>query len=463
MENYRENKMGTAPMFRLILGMSLPAMFSMLIQALYNIVDSVFVSNYSSGNVTGADSLLSVNIAYPLQMILMSVAIGSGVGINSLIARRLGAKLQREADSAATHGFFIAIANWVLFVFIGLFVVRPFVSLYTNEEQIFSNSVSYLSVVLIGSLGVSLTCVMEKMLQATGNMIMPMLSQLCGAVTNIILDPIFIYSMDLGVTGAAIATIIAQHISALLCLFFFFVKKQLVKIDIKNFKLSGTTLKNIYVVAVPAMAIQAIGSFMVMAINYIISITNEAINVKNAATNVFGIYFKLQSFVFMPVFGLNQGSTPVIGYNYGAGNKKRMYSAIKWAGLFAIIIMALGCGIFQTFPELLLGMFDPSEEMMEIGTVALRIISLCFIPAAIGIILTGLFQAVGKGFRSLVMSLLRQMGVIVPVAYFLSKTGIVNMWYAFPIAEVASLIVAVLFFINLVRGDFKRLSPRTQD
>lgn len=460
MEDVRENKMGTAPMFGLILGMSLPAMFSMLIQALYNIVDSIFVSNYSNEFVTGNDSLLSVNIAYPMQMVLMSVAVGSGVGVGSLIARRLGAKLQRDADSTTTHGFFISIVDWIIFVVIGLLLVKPFVGLYTSEEHIVSNSVSYLSIVLIGSLGVNMACMMEKMLQATGNMIMPMLSQLIGAVINIALDPVFIYSFDLGVTGAAIATIIAQHISALLCLFFFFFKKQQVKIDIKNFKFSGITLKNIYVVAIPAMVMQAIGSFMIMALNYIISIANETTKVKDAATNVFGIYFKLQSFVFMPVFGLNQGSTPVIGYNYGAGNKKRMYSALKWAAIFAVIIMSLGFAVFQIFPEALLSMFDPSAEMIEIGTVALRIISLCFIPAAIGVILTGLFQAVGKGFRSLAMSLLRQMGVIVPVAYFLSQTGIINMWYAFPIAEGVALIIALLFFLNLVRGDFRRLEPR---
>lgn len=460
MENIKENKMGTAPMFGLILGMSLPAMFSMLIQALYNIVDSIFVSNYTNEFLRDGDSLLSVNIAFPLQMVLMAVAIGSGVGVNSLIARRLGAKQQDRADSAASHGFFISIINWFVFILIGLFLVKPFVGLYTNEEYIFESSVSYLSVVLIGSFGVSTSCMMEKMLQATGNMIMPMLSQLIGAVVNIALDPIFIYTLDLGVTGAAIATIIAQHISAMLCFFFFFAKKQLVKINIKGFRFKGSTLKNIYVVAVPAMVMQAIGSFMIMSINYIISITNEPTRVKDAATNVFGVYFKLQSFVFMPVFGLNQGSTPVIGYNYGAGDKKRMYSALKWAGLFAVIIMTLGFAAFQLFPEALMSMFAPSAEMLEIGTVALRIISLCFIPAAIGIILTGLFQAVGKGIRSLIMSLLRQMCVIVPVAYFLSKTGIINMWYAFPIAEAVSLVVAILFFINLVKGDFSRLKPR---
>lgn len=459
MEQTRENKLGTAPMFKLILSMSLPAMFSMLIQALYNIVDSVFVSNYSNDAMTGGESLLAVNIAFPLQMILVAVAVGAGVGVNSLIARRLGAKMQGEADSAATHGFIMSIIHWMIFVVVGLFVALPFVSLYTSDTQVFSSSVDYIRIALICSLGMNVACMLEKVLQSTGNMIMPMLSQLIGAVINIALDPVFIYVFDLGVVGAAIATVIAQHISAFLCLFFLFGKKQLVKIRLKDFKFSGTTLKNIYVVALPAMVMQAIGSFMVMGINYIISLTNATAVQKDAATNVFGVYFKLQSFVFMPVFGINQGSTPIIGYNYGAGNRKRMYGAIKWAAVFAVIIMTLGFLVFQLFPDTLLSMFSPNKEMLEIGAVALRIISICFIPAALGIVLTGVFQAVGKGIRSLIMSLLRQLGVIVPVAFFLSKISLKVMWFAFPIAEAVSLAVAILFFLNLVRGDFKRLKP----
>lgn len=455
----KENKLGTAPMFRLILSMSLPAMFSMLIQALYNIVDSVFVSNYSNSVMTGGESLLAVNIAFPLQMILVAVAVGAGVGVNSLIARRLGAKMQSEADSAATHGFVMSIIHWVLFVVIGIVVAQPFVSLYTNDATVAECSVAYIRIALICSLGMNVACMLEKVLQSTGNMIMPMLSQLIGAVINIALDPVFIYVFDLGVAGAAIATVIAQHISALLCIFFLFGKKQLVKISLKNFKFSGTTLKNIYVVALPAMVMQAIGSFMVMGINYIISLANANAVEKDAAINVFGVYFKLQSFVFMPVFGINQGSTPIVGFNYGAGNRKRMYGAIKWAAIFAVIIMTCGFIVFQIAPEALLGMFSPNKEMIEIGTVALRIISLCFIPAALGIVLTGVFQAVGKGIRSLIMSLLRQLGVIVPVAFFLSKISLKDMWFAFPIAEAVSLLVASLFFINLVKGDFKRLKP----
>ena len=243
----KENKLGTAPMFRLILSMSLPAMFSMLIQALYNIVDSVFVSNYSNSFMTGGESLLAVNIAFPLQMILVAVAVGAGVGVNSLIARRLGAKMQGEADSAATHGFVMSIIHWVLFVVIGIVVAQPFVSLYTNDATVSECSVAYIRIALICSLGMNIACMLEKVLQSTGNMIMPMLSQLIGAVINIALDPVFIYVFDLGVVGAAIATVIAQHISALLCLFFLFGKKQLVKIRLKSFKLNGTILKNIYI------------------------------------------------------------------------------------------------------------------------------------------------------------------------------------------------------------------------
>lgn len=459
MKMTRENKMANQPMFKLILSMSLPAMFSMLIQALYNVVDSVFVSNYESATITGNESLLSVNIAFPLQLILIAVSVGTGIGVNSLIARRLGAKNQQDADSAATHGLFLGVINWIVFVFIGIFATRPFISLYTDNTEVFNGSTMYLSIVLIGSLGATMTCVLEKTLQSTGNMMIPMCSQLTGAVINIILDPIFIYVLDMGVTGAAIATIIGQYCSALVCLFNIFFKKQLVKIKIRGFRFNGNILKNIYVVALPAMVMQAIGSFMVMSINYIISIADASAVERDAATNVFGIYFKLQSFVFMPVFGLNQGSTPVMGFNYGAGNRDRLYSAVKWAMTFAVVIMALGLAVFQLFPELLLGMFKPNQEMIEIGKSALRTISLCFVPAAAGIVLTGLFQAVGKGIRSLIMSILRQMVVIVPVAYFLSKISISDMWFAFPVAEFISLMVAILFFMNLVKGEFKRLVP----
>lgn len=459
MDKIRENKMGTAPILKLIVSMSLPAMFSMLIQALYNIVDSVFVSNYSNEIITGNESLLAVNIAYPLQLILIAVAVGTGVGVNSLIARRLGAKQQDQADSAATHGFVMSIVGWLVFVLIGIFLAEPFISLYTNDPNVYKASIYYIRIVLICSLGAHITCMLEKVLQSTGNMIMPMIIQLTGAIVNIVLDPVFIYVLDMGVAGAAIATVIAQHISAILAIFFVFGKKQLVTIKLRGFRFNGTVLKNIYVVALPAMVMQAIGSVMVMGINFIISLTNSTDTAKSAATNVFGVYFKLQSFVFMPVFGLNQGSTPIIGYNYGAGNRKRMYSTIKWASVFALIIMTIGCLIFQIIPEVLLGMFNPDKEMIEIGTVALRIISICFIPASVGIVFTGVFQAVGKGIRSLIMSLLRQLGIILPVAYLLSSAGLKDIWFAFPIAEAGSLLVAILFFVNLVRGEFKSLKP----
>lgn len=459
MENLKQNKMGTAPMFKLILSMSLPAMFSMLIQALYNIVDSVFVSNYSSDVISGSESLLSVNIAYPLQMILIAVAVGTGVGVNSLIARRLGAKQQDEANLAATHGFVLSIAGWIFFVFVGLIAAKPFISLYTNNPEVFANSTTYIRIVLVCSLGVNISCMLEKVFQSTGNMIIPMFAQLSGAVINIILDPIFIYVLDMGVTGAAIATVIAQHFSALFCVLMLFGKKHSISINLRKFRFNTTTLKNIYVVAFPAMIMQAIGSFMIMGLNYIISLSNSTAVEKEAATNVFGIYFKLQSFVFMPVFGLNQGSTPIMGFNFGAGNKKRLYSAIKWALLFAVIIMAAGFAIFQIFPDTLLNMFSPNAELMSIGQSALRIISICFIPAAIGIVFTGVFQAVGKGFRSLIMSLLRQIGVILPAAYFLSKISLHDIWFAFPIAEGFALAIALIFFINLVKGDFKKLKP----
>ena len=458
MEGTKQNKMGTAPMFRLILGMSLPAMFSMLIQALYNIVDSMFVSNYSNSILTGNDSLLSVNIAYPLQMILISVAVGSGVGVNSLIARRLGARHQEQADSAATHGFFLTFIDWFIFVLIGIFLAKPFISLYTNDQAIMDASVAYIRIVLIGSLGSNITCMLEKVLQSTGNMIMPMLSQLTGAVINIILDPIFIYTFDLGVAGAAIATIIAQHISAVLCLFFLFGKKQLVKIHVKGFRFRAETVKNIYVVALPAMVMQAIGSFMVMGINFIISLAHDTVAAKNAATNVFGVYFKLQSFVFMPVFGLNNGMVPIVSYNYGAQNKKRLTKTIKLAIMYAVCIMFIGIMLFQFIPDVLLKLFDASDHMLEIGIPALRVISLSFAFAGICIVISSSLQALGHGFLSMMISITRQLIILLPSAYILAKFGGIHaVWWSFNIAEIGSLTLSLLFFKHMYNKIIKHL------
>lgn len=447
MENLKENKMGSTPIFKLIMSMSLPAMFSMIVQALYNIVDSIFVSQYSM------DGLTAVSLAYPLQMLIISVGVGTGVGINSLVSRKLGEKKQDDANSAATHGILLAIANWIIFLILGLTIVKPFINAFTDNSDVAQMGIDYLSVVMIYSFGMFIEVVIEKTLQATGNMIFPMLFMLTGAVINIILDPVFIFTLNMGVKGAAIATVIGQIASMVFALLVLFFKKHAVHITFKNFKLSLTTIKNIYAVGIPAIIMQSITSVMLVLVNGILTkFPNSSV-----AISVLNIYFKLQSFIFMPCFGLNQGMLPIMGYNYGARNKKRLTTALKYGCCIAAVIMAIGTVIFLTIPDVLLGMFNADTEMMEIGRVALRIICLCFMPAAIGIIFTSFFQATGHGLRSMFISLLRQLIVLVPAANFLSNISLSAVWFAFPIAEGVALILAIILFINLYKKQIQYL------
>ena len=463
MSEIRENKMGTKPMLPLVLTMSLPAMFSMMIQALYNVVDSIFVAQYHP------DALQAVSLAYPLQLILISFGVGTAVGVNSLIARRLGAKNYKEANAAATTGLFLAVVNWVFFLLLGLFAARPFISLFTKDQTVIGYGATYLNIVLCISFGMLVSTMGEKILQSTGNMIFPMLTQLLGAVINIILDPLLIFGVGffprMGVAGAAIATVIAQHCSMLFILLVLFLRKHEVKISFKGFRLQAMVLKNIYAVGFPAIIMQSIGSVMVSGINLIISIADITAAYAAAYINAFGIYFKLQSFVFMPVFGLNQGVSPIIGYNYGARNKKRMYSAFNLGVVIAAGIMALGTLLFHVAPEWLLSLFESdaaadmaaNARLAEVGVPMLRIISLSFMFAACGIMFGTLFQAIGKGMYSMVMSVCRQLVVLLPVAFILSKVNMIVMWYAFPIAEVVCLLIAIGFFIRLRQKQFNQM------
>lgn len=463
MSEIRENKMGTKPMLPLVLTMSLPAMFSMMIQALYNVVDSIFVAQYHP------DALQAVSLAYPLQLILISFGVGTAVGVNSLIARRLGAKNFKEANAAATTGLFLAAVNWVFFLLLGLFAARPFISLFTKDQTVIGYGATYLNIVLCISFGMLVSTMGEKILQSTGNMIFPMLTQLLGAVINIILDPLLIFGVGffprMGVAGAAIATVIAQHCSMLFILLVLFLRKHEVKISFRGFRLQAMVLKNIYAVGFPAIIMQSIGSVMVSGINLIISIADITAAYAAAYINAFGIYFKLQSFVFMPVFGLNQGVSPIIGYNYGARNKKRMYSAFNLGVMIAAGIMALGTLLFHVAPEWLLSLFESdaaadmaaNARLAEVGVPMLRIISLSFMFAACGIMFGTLFQAIGKGMYSMVMSVCRQLVVLLPVAFILSKVNMIVMWYAFPIAEVVCLLIAIGFFIRLRQKQFNQM------
>lgn len=449
MEKASPNKMGTAPMFKLIMSMALPSMFSMIIQALYNIVDSIFVSKINE------HALTAVSLAFPIQMLIISVAVGTGVGINSLVSRKLGEGDLKQADSAATHGLLLGVVSWIVFAILGLTITKPFFALYTDNQEIFNMGVSYLSCVMIFSFGCFVEINIEKTLQATGNMIQPMIFMLIGAGINIILDPMFIFGIGffpkLGVFGAAVATVIGQIISMIYALIILFCRKHAVKIHFKGFKPSLSTIKNIYAVGVPSIVMQSISSVMLLFMNQIL------VRFSNDAVSVLGVYYKLQSFVFMPVFGLNQGVMPIMGYNYGARNKKRLLLALKYGCLIALVIMTLGTLIFCLLPELLLSMFSPTQEMITIGVPALRTISLCFIPATIGLLFTTLFQAVGKGLRSLLLSVLRQLVVILPVSYIFSFIDLWAVWYAFPIAELVALVTALLMFRNLLHGDFKKL------
>lgn len=443
-----QNKMGTAPLFRLIISMALPAMFSMLVQAMYNIVDSIFVS------MKGEEALGAVNLAFPMQFLMTSVAVGTGIGINSLISRRLGEGRKHEADKTATYSLLLGICSWLIFLILGIFAVEPLISLFTDDPLTYQYSIEYLSIVFIFSIGVFVEVNIEKTLQGTGNTIFPMAFQLVGAVTNIILDPIFIFTFNMGVRGAAIATVAGQILSMIFALLVLFIRKNGVKVDFRFFKnIDGKVIVDIYRVGLPSIVMQSIGSFMIFGLNLILTTFSLT------AVNVLGVYYKLQSFIFMPVFGLTHGVMPIMGYNYGAKNKDRLLKALKYSLFIALGIMAFGLVIFQLFPHQLLSMFSATDDMYIIGEPALRLISLCFLPAAVGIMFSTVFQAVGRGVRSLIISLLRQLLLILPIAYFLSLSGQVTyVWLAFPLAEIMSILVSVIFFVNLYKKELKNLS-----
>lgn len=450
-EIHSENKMGTMHMPRLLFTMSIPAICSMLLQAVYNIVDSIFVSHISE------EAMAAVTLVFPVQMLLVAVGVGTGVGLNSLIARRLGERRFDEANSAATHGFLLILVNWAVFFLFGMFCSRPFYTWYAEENTgLIDMATSYGTIVLClsGFMFTQVTC--EKILQSTGNMVMPMMSNVIGCITNIILDPIMIFGYfgcpAMGVAGAAIATVIGQFFGMCTVLCFFFLKTHDVKVSFKNFKVSGRMLKDIYVVALPGMLMQAVPSFVNMVLNQIL------IGFSVTAVSVLGVYFRLQSFIFMPTFGLTQGAMPIMGYNYGARNRKRLMHVTRLTVMTAIVIMICGFLLFQIFPSKLMSIFDAGDDMMHMGINAMRLLSLCFVPAAIGITFSTFFQALGHGIYSLFMTLLRQVIVIMPAAWLLSRTslGVTGVWLAYPIAEIFGFTFAILLFIHLYK---KEITP----
>ena len=453
MQQLQENKMGVKPIPSLVLSMSFPIMISMLVQALYNIVDSIFVAQYSEAALT------AVSLAFPLQNLLIAVALGTSIGVNSLLSRKLGARDIDAAEKAANNGLVLAFLSWIGFAIIGLFFSRTFFTFFTEDPELLAMGSQYISVCLFFSLAIFMDITCERILQATGDTIHPMIIQSSGAIVNIILDPILIFGWfglpSLGVLGAAIATVLGQHFSALLAIYYVR-RNQEIKIQKKYFKLDKTTVKDIYAVGVPSIIMQAIGTVLTTGLNKIL------ITYGTAAISVFGVYFRLQSFVFMPVFGLNSGMVPIIGYNYGAKRPKRMMTTIRVGLVVSLIVMTLGFLVFLLFPTSLLNWFNASQEMMEIGQVALPRISLCFISAGICIVLGALFQATGDGYISMIISITRQMVFILPSAYLLGKYfGLDAIWYSFIIAESSSLILSLFFFRKEYIKRVKPLYPTT--
>ncbi len=437
----QENKMGTMPVNKLLISMSLPMIISMLVQAMYNIVDSVFVAQISE------NALTAVSLAFPLQNLMIAFAGGTAVGVNALLSRSLGEKNQDHVNQTAVNSVFIFLVTAVIFMIAGLTLSNLFFNVQTTNTEIVNAGTQYSMIVVGCSIGLFCQFLFERLLQATGRTLFTMVTQGLGAIINIILDPIFIFGLcgfpKMGVAGAALATIIGQIIACLLALFFNLKFNHDIHFKFKRFRPNAHIVKQIYSVGIPSIIMQSIGSVMTFGMNTIL------ITFSTTATAVFGVYFKLQSFVFMPVFGLNNGMIPIIAYNLGAKQKKRMFDTIKLAMIYATGMMIIGVIFFETIPQTLLGFFNASEAMIKIGTPALRIIAIHFIFAGFSIVCSATFQAVGKGTYSLLTSLIRQLLVLLPCAYVLSLTGNLDLiWLCFPIAEIFS---AVTSFILMKR------------
>jgi len=439
-----ENKMGVMPVNKLLISMSVPMMMSMLVQALYNIVDSIFVARVSE------DALTAVSLAFPLQTLMIALAGGTCVGVNALLSKALGEKDFQKVNKVARNGIFLALLSYLVFLLIGLFVVTPFYYAQTDDVEIVTYGIQYLTVICCCSFGIFGQFIFERLLQSTGKTFYTMITQMTGAVINLILDPILIFGLfglpRLEAAGAAIATVIGQIAAAVLACIFNVKKNKEIHIDFKGYRPDGSVIGQIYKVGVPSIIMQSIGSIMTFSMNQIL------ITFSTTATAVFGVYFKLQSFVFMPVFGLNNGMVPIIAYNYGARKKDRMMKAYKLSLTFAGVIMLVGTIIFEVIPDKLFVLFDASDHMLSIGVPALRIICLHFVAAAFCIVTGSVFQALGNAVYSMITSICRQLVVLIPAAYLLSLLGDVNyVWFAFLIAEVVSVILNIFFFARIKR------------
>ena len=462
--NERSQLLGTMPMTKLVPKVSIPIMFSMLIQALYNIVDSIFVSRFDPNGLT------AVSLAMPFQMLMIALSTGMGTGINSLLSRRLGERDPEGARRGAWNGLFIEVLGSCLFIIFGIFLAGGTMGLVVsdnlaNKESILSMGTSYLTIVTAFSIGLFVAIFFERMLQATGNSVLSMVTQLCGAVTNIILDPIMIFGLlgcpRMGVSGAAIATVTGQFVSAFIGFILNQKKNPELRLLRKSFLINKKDLNGIISVGLPSTIMASIGSVMNIGMNAILSGFAQS----NAALNVMSVYFKLQSFIFMPVFGLSNGIIAILAYNYGARIRERVYSCIKVALCWACVIMLVGTLVFMIFPGQLMSIFESEAEaeitaqMTDIGMVAMRIISSSFLLAAIGIILSTVFQAVGRGTYSMIMSICRQLVILLPVAWLIARlTGDVKaVWWCFPIAELVALVICLFYFCKCSREMLSKL------
>lgn len=458
MQNAKENKMGVMPIGKLILNMSLPMMLSMLVQAMYNIVDSIYVSRVSEAALT------AVSLAFPAQNLMIGLGTGTAVGVNALLSRALGAGDRERANKVAENGVFLSLVAYVIFALFGLFGSRVFMASQTSNAEIIQGGVDYLTVVCCFSFGLYGQVIFERLMQSTGRTLYTMFTQGIGAIINIILDPIFIFTFGMGVKGAAVATVIGQIIAFGIAAVLNHKKNHDIRLNLKKFRPDGKLIGQIYAIGVPSVIMMGIGSIMTFLMNIILITYTSG---KETAATVFGVYFKLNSFAFMPVFGLNNGVIPIIAYNYGARNRKRMTKAIKVSLCYAMCFMVLGTVLFMAIPHVLLGLFDANEAMLSIGVPALRIIATTFPVAAVCIVLGSVFQALGFGTYSMLTSMARQLLALVPSAWLLARLGqsIGNdslVWWSYPIAEVASAVVTAVLFIRLYKNIISKVPEGTK-
>lgn len=445
-----ENKMGVQPVNRLLVSMSVPMMVSMLVQALYNVVDSIFVASLSE------NALTAVSLAFPWQNLMIAVGVGTGVGVNAWLSRCLGEKDQRSANATAENGIFLALASYLVFAVTGMLISRPFFTLQTSSAVIAEEGFQYMWIVSVFGIGLFLQTMNEKILASTGRTNLTMVSQLAGAAINIVLDPIMIFGLfgfpALGVAGAAIATVTGQIIGGLLGVWFNSRLNREIQIRFRGFRPDRGIIGHIYSVGLPSIILQSIGSIMTFSMNQIL------ISFSTTAAAVLGVYFKLQSFVFMPIFGLNNGMVPIVAYNYGAAKPVRIMKTLKLAIAYALSIMGVGLLLFQLLPGVFLDLFQASDNMKSIGIPALRIISLCFVPAGFGIICGSFFQAMGHGMIAMWVSIVRQLGALIPLAWLLSRTGQLNLvWLAFPLAEIVAVVITTFGLRRVIRTQIRPL------